>query len=83
MFKPLDSDYTQPREQIPLDDLGPHQIRDALALLRAIRDGYAPATYIVGTTSSLPAVDLFHAGLIQIREFWIDNLLAFEVERIR
>jgi hypothetical protein len=73
--------YTRPspREQFPLDDLGPACIRDALALLCLIRAGVAPRNYIVGQSSSTPVINLYHAGYIDIREFVCEGQLAIEV----
>jgi hypothetical protein len=73
--------HPSPREQFPLDDLGPACIRDALALLCLIRAGVAPRNYIVGQSSTTPVIDLYHAGYIHIREFVWDGLLAVEVTR--
>ena len=45
-----------PIRQIPLDNLPAERIADAMALARALRDGYAPRTYIAGTPSAIPLI---------------------------
>jgi len=60
----------QPQSQTvkPLDDLPACRAADALDLLRAIRQGYAPHVYIAGSKSANVLADLKSAGLIHTRE---------------
>ena len=56
---------TQSEQPLPLDELPAARVANALALLRAFRDGYAPRTYVVGAISTQPLLDLMAAGLIR------------------
>lgn len=55
-----------PDDILPLDSLPAPRIADAMALLRAVRRGWATRTYIPGTRSAIPLVDLVCAGLVRV-----------------
>jgi hypothetical protein len=65
---------------IPLDDLLPSQINDAIALSHFLRGG-GVTTFIEGAPSTKVAFDLARAGIIELREFNCNGLRAWEVVR--
>ena len=77
--RPHYSPADMPRPIIPLDDLSSADLADALTLLRAIRAGYAPNTYAIGSPSTVPAVNLARAGLIQFRRSSWCGLTLLEI----